>query len=150
MTASEVIAMVADAGGEIEVTKEGGVRLTATNPLPPIVVKRVRENKAAVIDDWPVRKRWRERWPDKPFAELRMKDGTIDSDVGAWVSEQLRRAGTRFLRVDDKNSLAIWPEQDGPEFHLAMQLADLDHLDVHSRDEPRIQRLLSQQHPGRP
>ena len=96
-------------------------------------------------------------WIDRVMTEnqysyevLMVDDGSIDSDVGAWVSGQLRRASTRFLRVDHKNSLAIWPARGGPEFRLAVQLAELDHLDVYSRDEPRIQRLLSQQHPGRP
>ena len=93
---------------------------------------------------------WITQWPDKPFGKLRLADGSIDSAVGAWVSEQLRRAGTRFLRVDDKNSLAFWPEQDGPEYRLALRLADLDHLQVYSRDDTRIQRLLEAQHPGRP
>ena len=202
MTASEVIAMVAEAGGAVEVTEGGDVRLKATKPLPAVVVEKVRENKACVveflrrdvsdpegqpgseslwlspsewqaaelnrifekhgtgtpgrritaadIDRWLVRKRWTDRWSDKPFGKLRLKDGTVDSDVGAWVSEQLRRAGTRFLRVDDKNSLAIWPEQDGPEFRFAVQLAELNHLTIYSRGEPSIQRLLGQQHPGRP
>ena len=50
MTASDVIAMVAEAGGEDAVTEGGDVRLTATNPLPPVVVERVRDNKAAVVE----------------------------------------------------------------------------------------------------
>ena len=100
------------------------------------------------IESWRLRLQWNERWPDKPFGRLRGDNGSIDSAVGTWVSEQLRRAGTRFLRVNDKNSLAIWPEQNGAEFRLAVRLADLDHLEVYSRDEPRIQWLLRQQHPG--
>lgn len=110
----------------------------------------VRPFRVEDIENWRLRLQWTQRWPGKPFAQLRMGDGSIDSAVGTWVSEQLRRAGTRFLRVEGRNSLAVWPEQAGSEYRLALRLADLDHLQIYSRDDPRIQSLLEPQHSGRP
>ena len=105
---------------------------------------------AADVEEWEVRSRWGERWPDKPFGQPRLKDGSLDPEVRDWVCEQLRKAGTRFLVVGGQNSLACWPEQNGPEYQLVLRLVALDHFTVYSRDEPRIQRLLTEQHPGRP
>ena len=105
---------------------------------------------AEAIEARDVRSRWAERWPDKPFGEVRLKDGTLDPEIRDWVCERLRKGGTRFLVVNGKNSLACWPEQNAPEYRLALRLVDLDRLPTHSRDDPLIQKLLIQQHPGRP
>ena len=59
----------------------------------------------------------------------------------------LNKAGTRIVWVRNKRGLAVWPEQDGPEFRLALRLLRLSGHEVHSRDDPAIEKLLAKQYP---
>ena len=86
-----------------------------------------------------MKRRWQERWSEKPY-------GKVDEESTLWAREMLKRAGTRIVTVTGESCLAVWPEQDGPEYHLALKLLELNGHKLHYRDDPEIERLLPDQY----
>ena len=90
------------------------------------------------VEDGELKRRWQERWPEKPY-------GKVDEESTQWAREMLKRAGTRIVWLNGELCLASWPEQNGPEYRLALKILKLDGHKLHYRDNPEIQRLLADQ-----
>ena len=85
------------------------------------------------VEDGELKRRWQERWPEKPY-------GKVDEESTQWAREMLTRAGTDIVWVNGERCVAVWPEWDGPEYHLALKLLELDGHKLHYPDNPEIER----------
>ena len=177
MTVVEAIESVRQAGGEFVVPEPGKLqaRVPASRPreldtalatirerrnealallgapkppparIPPVVKgphERPNSTAAATVNEGELRRCWATLWPGKPW-------GRLDEESGQWALKLLNRAGTRIVWVEGKRGLAVWPDQDGPEYRLALKLLKLDGHKLHSRDDPEIEKLIGEQYPRR-